>query len=210
MFSLLLLKGSLIGLSVSMPMGPTGMLCLRYSLAKGKGFGLASGVGIALAETFSASLTAICLTAMTAFIETHQPWLQFIGSLFLFYFGLFTCFSKREQHAEVQHTGYFSVFLKMFFFTLTNPLTLLSFIAIYSTLGIETFENDLLAISLLSIGVFLGSITWWALISSSSSYFLGKLQSASLKMMNKIAGICIIAISIYFLLDLLFSVEFIA
>ncbi len=197
MLPLLILKGSLIGLSVSMPMGPTGMLCLRYSLVKGKGFGLASGIGIALAETLCASLTAVCLTAMTSFIETHQAWLQFIGSLFLFYFGLLTFCSKRETHSEVIQKGHFSVFLKMFFFTLTNPLTLLSFIAIYSTIGIETFENDLFAISLLSTGIFLGSISWWALISSGSAYFLGKLQSSSFNLINKIAGILIITVSIY-------------
>lgn len=196
LFPILLLKGSLIGLSVSMPMGPTGMLCLRYSVVKGKGFGLASGIGIALAEMLCAAVTAVGLTTITAFIETHQAWLQLIGSSFLFYFGLLTLKARQENPSDVIQSGHFLVFLKMFFFTLTNPLTCLSFIAIYSTIGLETVEHDLLSLSLLSFGVFLGSILWWVLISSSSSYFLGKIQSSSAKMITKIAGALIIVVSI--------------
>lgn len=201
MLPLLLLKGSLIGLSVSLPMGPTGMLCLRYSLIRGKAFGLACGLGIALAEATCGALTAIGLTTLTDFIETNQIWLQLIGSLFLLYFGIVTLKSERkeplkENAKEVVEKGHFKVFFLTFIITITNPLTLLSFVAIFSALGTENFENDI-GIGLLSFGVFLGSSSWWALVSSSSSYFANKIRSSSAKLINKIAGFLIIGFSLF-------------
>ncbi len=197
MLPFLLLKGSLIGLSLSIPMGPTGMLCLRYSLVKGRAFGFASGLGIALAEASCGAFTAALLASLTIFIENNQAWLQLMGSLFLFYFGIITLRSNRsESKKEIEESSHFKVFFLMFLLTLTNPLTLLSFVAIFSAVGIETLENDLFAVGLLSLGVFIGSTAWWALVSSSSSYFLGKIRSSSAKLMNKIAGFAILAISI--------------
>lgn len=198
MFPLLLLKGSLIGLSLSMPMGPTGMLCLRYSLLRGKKFGIASGVGIALAEASCGALTAIGLSTLTAFIESHQIFLQIIGSLFLFYFGLFTLKSERNGNCrEVDQNGPLSVLFLMFLLTLTNPLTLLSFVAIFSAIGVESFENDFLSIILISSGVFLGSVGWWALVSSSSTYFASKIQHSSTHKIQKMVGFIILGLSIF-------------
>lgn len=197
MLPFLLLKGSLIGLSISIPMGPNGMLCLRYSLVKGRAFGLASGLGIALAEASCGAFTAALLASLTVFIESNHAWLQCIGSLFLFYFGILTLrSSQNESKKEVEGSSHFKVFFLMFLLTLTNPLTLLSFVAIFSAVGIETLENDLIAVGLLSLGVFMGSSAWWVLVSSSSSYFLGKIRSSSAKLINKIVGFAILTISI--------------
>jgi len=198
MLPLLLLKGSLIGLSISIPMGPNGMLCLRYSLARGRAFGISSGLGIAFAEASAVALTATLLGSITTFIENNQNWLLLIGSFFLFYFGLLTLQSRqKEERTEVSAASHFKVFFKMFALTITNPLTLLSFVAIFSAVGIETLENDLFAVGLLSAGVFLGSIAWWTAVSSSSSYILGKIRSSSAHVINKIVGFAILGISVY-------------
>ena len=196
MLPFLLLKGSLIGLSLSIPMGPTGILCLRYSVVRGRGFGIASGLGIAFAEASCGALTAIGLATLTSFIEDNHIWLKLIGSLFLFYFGLTTIKSslqteEKKEKAVVQKS-YFYVFLLMFILTITNPLTLLSFVAIFSALGIDTLENDPLAIGHLALGVFAGSISWWVVVSSSSSYFLGKIKSSAAKKLNKLSGYFIV------------------
>jgi len=210
MFPLLLLKGSLIGLSISMPMGPTGMLCLRYSMVRGKKFGVASGMGIALAEAFCGALTVIGLASLTTFIETYQTSLQLIATIFLFYCGLLMLKADRQNktkknETEVIQSGRFSVFIKMFLLTLTNPLTLLSFVAIFSTMGVETLENDLMAVALLSFGVFIGSTAWWVLVSSSSSYFAKKVQSSSARLINRVAGFLVIGASIFSFFSILNS-----
>lgn len=194
MLPFLLLKGSLIGLSLSIPMGPTGILCLRYSIVRGRSFGIASGLGIAFAEASCGALTAIGLATLTSFIENNYIWLKLIGSLFLFYFGLITIKSSKKEEKEkvVVQKSYFNVFLMMFILTLTNPLTLLSFVAIFSALGINTLENDPIAIGHLAMGVFAGSISWWVIVSSSSSYFLGKIKSSAAKKLNKLSGYLIV------------------
>lgn len=195
MLPFLLLKGSLIGLSLSIPMGPTGILCLRYSIVRGRSFGIASGLGIAFAEASCGALTAVGLATLTGFIEDNHIWLKLIGSLFLFYFGLITIKSslkKEEKEKSVVQKSYFYVFLTMFILTFTNPLTLLSFVAIFSTLGIDTLENDPIAIGQLAMGVFAGSISWWVMVSSSSSYFLGKIKSSAAKKLNKLSGYLIV------------------
>jgi threonine/homoserine/homoserine lactone efflux protein len=159
---------------------------------------MASGLGIALAECCCGALTVFGIASLTTFIENNHQLLQLIASLFLFYFGVATLKTKRkEEGSQVVESGYFRVFFMMFILTLTNPLTLLSFVAIFSAMGIETLENDLIAIGLLSAGVFIGSTAWWALVSSSSSYFLGKIRSSSAQIMNKIVGIAIIIVSIF-------------
>lgn len=198
MLSFLLLKGSLIGLSVSMPMGPTGMLCLRHAALKGRAFGIASGIGIALAEASCGAITALGLSALTAFIESNQAWLQMLGSLFLFYFGLFSLKQGRKEHKrEVAQNGYLQILAMMFILTLTNPLTLLSFVAIFSTLGVEYVQNDSMALLFLSSGVFFGSATWWAMISSGSSYFAKKVESSLARTLHKTASFAIIGISVF-------------
>jgi len=194
MLPFLLLKGSLIGLSLSIPMGPTGILCLRYSIVRGRSFGIASGLGIAFAEASCGALTAIGLANLTSFIENNYIWLKLIGSLFLFYFGLITIKSSKKEEKEkaVVQKSYFYVFLTMFILTLTNPLTLLSFVAIFSAFSIDTLENDPIAIGHLAMGVFAGSISWWVIVSSSSSYFLGKIKSSAAKKLNKLSGYLIV------------------
>jgi threonine/homoserine/homoserine lactone efflux protein len=199
MLPLLLLKGSVIGLSISMPMGPTGMQCLQNAVTRGKAFGMASGMGIAFAECCCGGITILGLSSLTSFIENNQQLLQLIGSLFLLFFGIKTLKTDRKEDEKPQdkQSGYFKVFFMMFILTITNPLTLLSFVAIFSAMGIETLENDWVAVSLLSGGVFLGSTAWWVLVSSSSSYFLGKIRSSSAKKINRILGISIIMVSLF-------------
>lgn len=198
MLSLLLLKGSLIGLSVSVPMGPTGMLCLRHAVTKGKAFGIASGIGIALAEASCGAITVFALSALTAFIENHQAALQMLGSLFLFYFGLFSLKTERKtSHTEVVQKNYLQTLLTMFLLTLTNPLTLLSFVAIFGAIGVEHLQDDKTALIFLSSGVFFGSVSWWAMISTSSSYFAKKIVTSSAISLHKAVNYVIIVVSIF-------------
>lgn len=197
MLSLLLLKGSLIGLSIAMPMGPVGMLCLRYSLLRGKSFGIASGLGVALADGICGALAAVGLTAITTFIADNQTWLQLIGSFVLFYFGFATFFAKkREEGKDVIESGRLSVFTFMFLLTLTNPITILSFCGIYAAFGLECMQDDFLAITALSTGIFAGSTLWWIVLSFGSGYVGGKINQSGVGFINKIIGAFIMLISI--------------
>lgn len=195
----LLLTGSLIGLSIAMPMGPIGMLCLRYALSRGKSFGVASGMGVALADALCGALAAIGLTALTSFVENNHNWLQLFGSFFLLYFGIKTFQANTKiQKANLQEVGsssHLRVFIFMFFLTLGNPLTLLSFAGIYASIGLTGLDKDMLAILFLSLGVFIGSATWWFILSSGSSYFGSKITENAVRVLDKILGSFIIMLS---------------
>jgi threonine/homoserine/homoserine lactone efflux protein len=202
----LLLTGSLIGLSIAMPMGPIGMLCLRYSLSKGKSFGLASGMGVALADALCGALAAIGLTALMTFVENNHSLLQLFGSFFLFYFGYKTMRAKRKMDNEpVISSSHLRVFLLMFFITLSNPLTILSFTGIYASIGLDGLEQDFFAIAFLSLGVFLGSATWWLILSSGSSYFGAKITENSTVIIDRIIGSFIMFFSFVALGSALYS-----
>lgn len=197
MLPLLLLKGSLIGLSIAMPMGPVGMLCLRYSLLRGKSFGITSGLGVALADGICGALAAIGLTAITTFIADNQTWLHLVGSFVLFYFGLTTFLSKKRQSGtEVIESGHLSVFTFMFLLTLTNPITILSFCGIYAAFGLDCMQDDALGIAALSTGIFAGSTIWWIVLSFCSSYFGGKVNPSGIGFINKLIGAFIMLISL--------------
>jgi len=197
MLPLLLLKGSLIGLSIAMPMGPVGMLCLRYSLLRGKSFGITSGLGVALADGICGALAAIGLTAITTFVADNQTWLHLVGSLVLFYFGLATFLAKkRETGKEVIESGHLSVFTFMFLLTLTNPITLLSFCGIYAAFGLECIQDDLMAVATISTGIFAGSTIWWIVLAFCSSYFGGKVNESGVGFVNKLIGAFIMLISL--------------
>ncbi len=195
----LLLTGFLIGLSIAMPMGPIGMLCLRYSLSKGKSYGIASGMGVAVADAVCGALAAIGLTALTNFVESNHNLLQLFGSFFLFYFGLKTLQTPRKivkkDIKEIPSSSLLNVFILMFFITLTNPLTLLSFVGIYASIGLTGLEKDFFGILLLSLGVFIGSATWWLILSSGSSYFGSRITENAIIIIDRILGALIILIS---------------
>lgn len=196
----LLLTGSIIGLSIAMPMGPIGMLCLRYALSRGKSFGVASGMGVALADAVCGAAAGIGLTALTSFVEHNHNWLQLFGSFFLLYFGIKTFQAntqiKKTDLQDVGSSSHFRVFIFMFFLTLSNPLTLLSFAGIYASIGLTGMEKDILAIFVLSLGVFIGSATWWLILSSGSSYFGSKITENATRILDKILGSFIITLSV--------------
>jgi len=198
MLLLLLLKGSFIGLSVAVPLGPTGLLCLRYSLVRGKSFGVASGMGIALADALCGALAAIGLTVFTEFIQSNHAWLHLIGSVFIFLFGIIALLGKKpDTFQEVVRNNHFGVFFLTFFLTLSNPLTILSLTGIYTVIGLDTLEVDLIATGLLSIGIFLGSATWWLILSSGSSYFGQRISRSTVHRINQVLGVLLIVLSIF-------------
>lgn len=179
-------EGFLIGLVVCMPMGAIGMLCLRYILLQGKVSGVAAGLGIALADSIAAFIAALGLTAITLFIKAHEIWMHTIGSFILLGFGLFLILTKKTKANRYIEKGLAHIFLVMFMITITNPLTILSFIGIFASFGLESLENNLLAVFSLSFGVFLGSLAWWLILILATMFL--KINELVVRRINEIAG----------------------
>jgi threonine/homoserine/homoserine lactone efflux protein len=184
-----LAKGFIIGLSIAAPVGPIGVLCIRRTLAQGRLMGLVSGLGAATADAIYGLIAAFGLTAISNFLVGQQYWLQLIGGLFLCYLGIKTLKAKSSyKSAHTQRKNVFSAYLSILFLTLTNPMTILSFIAIFSGLGLSNSQSDGGTSFILVLGVFCGSTLWWVLLSSFVGLFQHKMNANSLTIINQISG----------------------
>jgi Putative threonine efflux protein len=196
-----LLKGLIIGLTIAAPVGPVGILCLRRTLTHGRIAGLVSGLGAAVADAFYGLLAVFGLTLISDFLFFCLPWFELLGALFLLTLGIRTFFKKLvilpEQPGIHNYLGYFT---STFFLTLTNPMTMLAFLAIFTAVGFTCEKESLLSGTLLLLGVFIGSMSWWLLIGEGTTFFRKKISENILLYVNKIAGVLLAAFGLIILI----------
>jgi threonine/homoserine/homoserine lactone efflux protein len=186
------LRGLLIGFSIAAPVGPIGVLCIRRTLAEGRLTGFLSGLGAASADMLYGAVAAFGLTAVQDLLVGQQVWLRLIGGLFLLYLGIKTYFSKpAEQAAAVKGLSHSSAYLSTFFLTLTNPVTILAFVAIFAGLRLGETNGDYASAALIVLGVFLGSAAWWLTLSTVVGLLRSKFTSTTLVWVNRLAGLVI-------------------
>src|SRR5438045_2795843 len=166
-----LAKGLAIGFCIAAPVGPIGVLCIRRSLAEGRQIGLATGLGAATADAAYGCVAGFGLTAISGFLVGEKFWLGLIGGAFLCYLGLRTFLARpAERAAEARGGGWFTAYFSTLLLTLSNPATILSFVAVFAGFGLGT-SRDFPAASALVAGVFIGSALWWLLLTSGVAIF---------------------------------------
>jgi threonine/homoserine/homoserine lactone efflux protein len=194
------LKGLLIGFCIAAPVGPIGVLCIRRSLAHGFATGLATGLGAAVADAIYGCIAGFGLTAISTFLVRQQNWLGIIGGMFLVYLGIRTFVTQPgDQAADVQATGLLASFASTVFLTLTNPMTIISFAAVFAGFGLGR-SPSYIAATVLVAGVFVGSALWWVILSGSVSIFRSRLSPAAMGWTNRFSGLLITGFGIYALL----------
>jgi len=183
------LRGLIIGFSIAAPVGPIGVLCIRRTLAEGRLAGFLSGMGAASADMFYGAVAAFGLTAVQELLIGQSSWLRIVGGIFLLYLGLRTFLSKpSEKTVETRRGGLFGAYITTFFLTITNPLTILSFIAIFAGLRLGEINGDYLSATFMVFGVFMGSAAWWLTLSTGVSLLREKFTPALLVWVNRLAG----------------------
>jgi threonine/homoserine/homoserine lactone efflux protein len=199
----LLLRGLIIGFSIAAPVGPIGVLCIRRTLTEGRASGLVSGLGAATADAIYGCIAGFSLTFISGILISQQVWLRVVGGAFLCYLGLKTFLSRpAEQAALATGNGLVGAYASTFFLTLTNPMTILSFAAIFAGLGVASTGGNYVSAGLLVLGVFSGSALWWVLLSGGIGVFRAKLYPHGLQWVNRISGIIITAFGLLALLSL--------
>jgi threonine/homoserine/homoserine lactone efflux protein len=195
---LIFLKGLLIGFSIAAPVGPIGILCIRRTLAGGRATGFVSGLGAATADAFYGSVAGFGLAFISSFLISQGTWLRLLGGAFLIYLGVKTLLSRPAassagEPASLPTGGLFGAYASTFFLTLTNPLTILSFAAVFAGLGIGSRSSaEFLSAGLLVLGVFAGSGAWWFTLSSAASWMRTRLSGRGLLWINRISGLIIL------------------
>lgn len=191
----LLAKGTLIGLAVAAPVGPIGVLCIRRSLNAGMLAGLVTGLGAAAADALYGAVAAFGLTSVSIFLFDHQATIRILGGAALLVIALRILVAppaKVDQggNGEVRLAG---AFVSCFLLTLTNPTTILSFLAIFAGLGLAEWVRGYAAATVLVAGVLLGSALWWLFLSGAVSLVRAKLPAAALVWINRASAAVILA-----------------
>jgi threonine/homoserine/homoserine lactone efflux protein len=190
----LFLRGLLIGISIAAPVGPIGVLCIRRTLSEGKLTGFLSGMGAATADMMYGATAAFGLTVITGLLVENKIWFRLVGGCFLLYLGVKTFLEKPADHAsKANHSGYLGAYLSTFFLTITNPMTILSFAAIFAgTMFIGKTSSPLVLVG----GVFIGSATWWLALTFVVGLLRDRLTVNHMAWINRISGAIITAFGI--------------
>jgi threonine/homoserine/homoserine lactone efflux protein len=198
-----LLSGLIIGLSIAAPVGPIGVLCIRRTLAEGWIYGLISGLGAATADAFYGSIAGFGLTFISNILVSHQVWLRLIGGLFLCVLGIKTLLSKpAEKAASTKGNGLVVAYSSILLLTLTNPMTIISFVAIFTGLGLIGTSKNYLSAGILVFGVFIGSALWWLILCSGVGLFREKFNNRGLLWVNRISGVIITCFGLFALISI--------
>lgn len=197
-------RGMLIGFSIAAPVGPIGILCIRKSLQFGRRSGFVSGLGAAVADAFYGAVAAFGLTVISNFLLMGQSWLRWIGGIFLLYLGLKTLLSSpRETARSVSQTSLLSDFVSTFFITMTNPMTIFSYLAVFAGFGLSETGGTFSGATLIVVGVFVGSALWWLILSGGVGFFRSRMNLTWMKWINRLAGTIILGFGLALLFNIL-------
>jgi threonine/homoserine/homoserine lactone efflux protein len=194
---ILLARGFVLGLTIAAAVGPIAVLCIRRTLAEGRVVGLVSGLGVATADATYGAIAAFGLTAITDLLVTWRQPLAVGGGLFLLWLAWTTFRSVPGVAATTvdgDRRGLPGAYLSTLGLTLTNPMTILSFAALFVGLGVTA--EDPLGAALLTLGVFLGSAAWWVLLTTVVGALRTRITPTWLRRVNIVSGVLIGAFAI--------------
>ncbi len=184
----MLIRGFLIGLSIAATVGPMAILCIRRTLAEGRVAGLVTGLGVATADGCYGAVAGFGLTVISDVLLDERVWLHLIGGLFLCYLGIKTLLTPpavRAAHAA--GTTLPRAYISALILTLTNPLTILSFAAIFAGLGASAHDSAFLV-----LGVFAGSAAWWVILTTTVATLRTRVTPDVLRWVNHLSGAAIL------------------
>ena len=192
------LKGITIGFSIAAPVGPIGLLCIRRSLAEGILAGLMTGLGAAAADATYGCVAGFGLTALSNFLIHQRFWLGLVGGLFLCYLAWRIVHTQPPTQTVQSPTGLFAAFGSTFLLTLSNPLTILSFAAVFAGFGLGSHtDTNYGAAWRLVAGVFVGSALWWLLLSGGVSLLRARVDRSVYRAINWISAAVILGFGLY-------------
>lgn len=157
------LKGVVVGLVIAVPTGPVGVLCIRRTILHGRLAGLLSGLGAATADAVFGIIAGFGLTFVSDVLLDYQNWLRLAGAAFLLYIGISALTADPLARADSQRDpeGLLADYASTFALTISNPITILAFLAVFAAIGFTGDAATLGGAAILVLGVWLGSLLWW-------------------------------------------------
>jgi len=189
MYSTILFKGLCVGFTMSAIIGPIAVMCIRRTLAHGQLIGLAIALGASLGNATYGLIAGFGLTFISNFLLAHQDIFRLLGGIFLIYLGIKTAREKHAEHMTVdQPTNYLNTILGAYFLTLSNPVSIVSFTAMFTALDIIIDDTNYVTTLLLVLGIFLGAMIWKIILTSLVRLLHAKINQSTIIKINKCSG----------------------
>ncbi len=199
------LKGFIVGLFASIPLGPIGVICIQRTLSKGRFSGLISGLGATMVDVIFAAVSLLSLSVVQVLLEEYRNVVMIAGGIIVALFGVKLFLSTPiKQMRRLQEGGrnFLTDFSSTMLMTITNPGAFFLILGLFAFAGINTTDSaslDFIAVTLL--GVFTGGSLWWYSLSTGINLFRNKIRLRQMIMINRVAGIIVIAIGFCYLIE---------
>jgi len=193
----IIIKGILIGLCISVPLGPIGMLTIQRTLNRGQKHGIATGLGATTSDLIYTIITLFFLSFVLDFIEAHRFVIQLVGSLVVTFFGYYIFRTNPATQPRPDETVKHSLpgdFFTSLGLTFSNPLVLFVLIALFARFEFINNSTTLFVSICGILSILGGALLWWSLLTYLVSRFKSKLNMRELKLINQITGVIIILI----------------
>lgn len=203
----LIAKGMLIGLLVSIPLGPIGVLVVQRTVNKSRVAGLLSGMGAALSDTLYAIIAGFSLTYIVDFIREYELVFQSVGALVVLALGIHIFLKDPVsdlQRNRLRGNTHLKDIISTFLVTFSNPLSVFVFLAIFTSSGVVMNMDQPYHSFFMILGIFTGALIWWFSLSGIVSLFRHKISLRILWWINKTAGVLImlfVLVTIYLVMQ---------
>jgi threonine/homoserine/homoserine lactone efflux protein len=196
-------RGFVIGLAIAAPVGPIGVLCIRRTLVEGRKMGLVTGLGAASADAIYGAAAAFGLTAVSSALVGQQDLIRLFGGAFLLYLGFRTLIAPVAAMGLAKpRSNVLVAYGSTLALTLTNPSTILSFVAVFAGLGLADKPGDQSSAAITVLGVFIGSAVWWLFLSNAVGFFRRFLTEARFRWINRGSGTVLMAFGLIALVSI--------
>lgn len=194
-------KGLLAGFLIAAPVGPINVMCVRRTIVYGRLVGIVSGIGAATADTFFGAIAAFGLTFLHEFLMREKFWFAIVGAALLVVIGIRLLVAKppqkkKDEPEDTDPATLLGDFTSTCFLTLTNPVTVLSFLAVFSAFGVQNEDRSLADSWTLLLGVFLGACVWWLLLTTTVGLLRDRFNREGLRWANRIAAVVILGFAV--------------
>lgn len=209
-----LLKGLIVGVCASVPLGPIGVLCIQRTLSKGRNSGFVTGLGAAVSDTFFAAIALLSLSFVQRILSDYQDIVMIAGGLIVGAFGVklfMTNPIKQIKRIKSGDKRYWQDFFSTVLMTVSNPGAFFLMLGLFAFIGIDGGDGNgaynIIASAL--AGVFIGAALWWYALSTSINMFRNKLRLRQLIMINRVAGVAIIVLGVISIFEGLYRILFV-
>ena len=195
------ITGMIIGVLVSAPTGPLGILCIQRTLHKGRLNGIVTGLGATTSDLVYAVLVGFSMNFVIDFVEQYRFVIQIVGSIILFFFGYKIFTKETEKSIDDEKIGttninLLSTYTSAFGLCFSNPIIIFLFIALFARFNFFSSKSNVYQVLLALSSIFVGALSWWVTLTMIVGSLRKKFKKRGLRILNFITGGVLIVLSI--------------